>query len=89
MEARITKDTLKSDFEALAQRHARLQALSTTKPLSEWQSEARFILRDATDMLRKVNTRSPLGSEERLFLADAKSRVLGYLSYWDRLLNKK
>jgi hypothetical protein len=89
MEARIKNDTLKSEFEALSQRHAKLQALSTTKPLSEWQSEARFILRDATDMLRKVNTRNPLGSEERLFLIDAKSRVLGYLSYWDRLLNKK
>lgn len=89
MEARIKNDTLKSEFEALAQHHAKLQATATTRPLSEWQSEARFMLRDATEMLRKINTRSPLGSEERLFLADAKSRVLGYLSYWDRLLNKK
>ncbi|MEW5896409.1 MAG: hypothetical protein AB1668_01845 [Nanoarchaeota archaeon] len=89
MEARITKDTLKSDFEALAHRHALLQAKAKTKPSSEWQSEARVMLRGATEMLRRINTRVPLGSEERLFLTDAKSRVLGYLSFWDRLLNKK
>ncbi len=88
MEARIRNDTLKSEFEALAQRHLKLQAVANTKPLSQWQSEALLLLRDLTDMLRKVNTRNPLGSEERLFLVDAKSRVLGYLSYWERLMRR-
>lgn len=89
MEARIKNDTLKFKFEVLSQRHLKLQAIVSTKPASQWQSEARKLLHELTEMLRKINTRNPLGSEERLFLADAKSRVLGYLSYWDRLLNKK
>jgi hypothetical protein len=88
MEARIRSDTLKPEFEALAQRHLKLQSIVATKPLSQWQSEARLMLRDLTEMLRKINTRNPLGSEERLFLIDAKSRVLGYLSYWERLLKR-
>ena len=88
MEARIRSDNLKPEFEALVQRHLKLQAISKTQPASQWQSEARKIIQDLTEMLRKINTRNPLGSEERLFLVDAKSRVLGYLSYWDRLLKR-
>ncbi len=88
MEARIRSDNLKLEFEALAQRHLKLEVIANTKPASQWQSEARKMIQDLTEMLRKVNTRNPLGSEERLFLVDAKSRVLGYLSYWDRLLKR-
>ncbi|MBI4981281.1 hypothetical protein HZC30_07050 [Candidatus Woesearchaeota archaeon] len=89
MEARIKSDTLKPRFEQVSQKHLHLLSLSKTKPKSEWLSEARSFLFDLTSLLREINTKAPLGSEERLFLAEAKSKVMGYLSYWDRLLNKK
>jgi hypothetical protein len=83
MEARIRNDSLESDFRQITQHHDSLKNKAETSPRQEWQSEARKIKDELTQMLRVVNTRNPMGSSERIFLGEAKKQVLSYLSYWD------
>jgi TorA maturation chaperone TorD len=88
MEARIRNDSLENDFKNIAQRHNLLRAKAETSPRQEWKMDAKRIKDELTMMLRTVNTKTPLGSAERLFLGDAKKAVLSYLSYWDLKLRR-
>ena len=86
MEARIKGDSFKQEYDALMSEYLSLLALtkSTSKP--GWESKARDLNGKFTIMLRRVDTARPLTSTEKMFLLEAKSRVLGALSTLDKLL---
>jgi len=88
MEARIRNDSLKEEYDALMREYLNLVALTRTSPRPGWESKARDLNGKFTAMLRRVDTARPLTSTERLFIGEAKSRVLGALSNLDQLLKR-
>ncbi len=88
MEARIKNDPLKPEYELLMREYLNLVALTKSTPRPGWESKARDLNGKFTLMLRRVDTARPLTSSERIFFAEAKSRVLGALSNLDNLLKR-
>jgi len=86
MEARIKNDPLKPEYDTLINEYLNLVALTKSAPRPGWESKARDLNGRFTVMLRRVDTARPLTSSERIFLTEAKSRVLGALSNLDKLL---
>ncbi|MFH0701327.1 MAG: hypothetical protein V2A62_02735 [Candidatus Woesearchaeota archaeon] len=80
MDARIRNDTLEMDYRRLLQRHLELKELARSRPKPEWQSTAKQLQHELTDLLRRIQTARPGTSAERLLITEANGKVLSALS---------